>query len=228
MRHITQQQLNNHIDGTLGEHEHREVDAHLESCGECREALAELMSLVAKLGGLPREGRPARDLWSGIAERTVERRLVTPIDRGRAAMRSAWSISLPQAAAAAVAAAIIAGSGVWLALGGGGARAGAGADFSPTPPPTGAELALAPADMATYDDVVAELTRQLNARRAELDPTTVRVIRENIQIIDAAIGEINEALALDPSNEFLNAYLARAMRRKVAVLQSAMTLASRT
>lgn len=226
MRHITQQQLNAYVDGALGEHEHREVGAHLESCDECRDALAELTSLVAELGGLPREGRPARDLWSGIAERTVERRLVTPIDRGRAAMRSAWSISLPQAAAAAVAAAIIAGSGVWLALGGG----GAGPDFSLTPPPpaTGAEFVLAPADMATYDDVVAELTRQLNARRAELDPTTVRVIRENIQIIDAAIGEINEALALDPSNEFLNAYLARAMRRKVAVLQSAMKLASRT
>lgn len=225
MRHITQQQLNAYVDGALGEHEHREVGAHLESCDECRDALAELMSLVAELGGLPREGRPARDLWSGIAERTVERRLVTPIDRGRAAMRSAWSISLPQAAAAAVAAAIIAGSGVWLALGGSGA--GAGPNFSPAPPAT-AEFAVAPADMATYDDVVAELTRQLNVRRAELDPTTVRVIRENIQIIDAAIGEINEALALDPSNEFLNAYLARAMRRKVAVLQSAMTLASRT
>ncbi len=81
MRHITQQQLNAYVDGALGEHEHQEVGAHLESCGECRDALAELMSLVAELGGLPREGRPARDLWSGIAERTVERRLVTPIDR---------------------------------------------------------------------------------------------------------------------------------------------------
>lgn len=63
---------------------------------------------------------------------------------------------------------------------------------------------------------------------ADLDTATARVIKENLEIIDVAIEEINEALSHDPSSEFLNAHLARTLRRKVDVLKRASGLISRT
>jgi hypothetical protein len=71
---------------------------------------------------------------------------------------------------------------------------------------------------------VADLERVLEQGRGTLDTTTVRVIERNLALIDRAITDARRALAADPGNTYLNAHLARTMRRKIDLLRQAATI----
>ncbi len=71
-----------------------------------------------------------------------------------------------------------------------------------------------------------DLERALAARRDQLDTATVRVLEENLGIIDQAISEARAALAEDPANAYLNAHLAATMWRKVHFLQKMAAVAN--
>ena len=223
MKHMTESQLNDYVDGYLDEDEVLEVTRHLEACEDCRESLTRLQDLVKDLGSLPKSGSASQDLWAGIATRTVDRGRVLRLDRVRRSWRRI-SFSLPQVAAAAVLAAVITGGAVWLATRGTGSQVDA--PIAATDASSPGFVALT-AETALYDSLVADLTRVLDQQRDQMEPETVRIIEENLQIIDMAIDDIRGALVEDPSDGFLNAYLARAMRRKVEVLRHASSLASR-
>ena len=75
-----------------------------------------------------------------------------------------------------------------------------------------------------YDAAVADLQRVLEQGRGTLDTTTVRVLERNLALIDRAIADARRALAADPSNSYLNAHLARTMRRKIDLLRQAADL----
>jgi hypothetical protein len=47
----------------------------------------------------------------------------------------------------------------------------------------------------------------------------VRVVRQNLAVIDRAIAEARTALERDPANTYLNLHLADTMRRKVELLR---------
>lgn len=66
----------------------------------------------------------------------------------------------------------------------------------------------------------------LAAGRNTLDSGTVRVLEQNLALIDRAIGDAQRALAADPGNAYLNAHLARTMRQKLDLLRHAATLAA--
>jgi hypothetical protein len=72
---------------------------------------------------------------------------------------------------------------------------------------------------------IAELERTLAASRARLDPETIRVIEQNLSVIDAAIAEVRSALNADPGNAYLNLHLAETMQRKLQLLQEVENLA---
>ena len=76
-----------------------------------------------------------------------------------------------------------------------------------------------------YDAAIAELQQSLEQRRSTLDSSTVRVVEQNLAIIDKAIDDARKALATDPSSRYLNAYLASTMRRKVDLLRRVNSLA---
>ena len=86
--------------------------------------------------------------------------------------------------------------------------------------------------MASLDDVgflqfssqIEELEQILQGARASLDPNTVRILEKNLALIDQAIRESVEALALDPENEFVEDYLRRSYERKVDYLRGATAL----
>ena len=67
----------------------------------------------------------------------------------------------------------------------------------------------------------ATLAATLDARRGELDPETVRVIEENLQIIDSAIAEIEAALAQNPDDPRLEAALLAAWNQRLRLLVDA-------
>jgi hypothetical protein len=80
--------------------------------------------------------------------------------------------------------------------------------------------AAADAVTAVYDREIASLRRMLDTRRTELDSATVRVLEENLTIIDRAIEQSRQALAQDPNSTFLVDHLNSALGRKVQLLRT--------
>ena len=72
---------------------------------------------------------------------------------------------------------------------------------------------------SSTDLAVAELEDALARNESRLDTATVRVVRQNLAVIDRAIAEARAALQNDPANTYLNLHLADTMRRKVELLR---------
>jgi len=72
------------------------------------------------------------------------------------------------------------------------------------------------------------LQEMLRARRDQLDPATVRVVEENLAIIDAAVAQAREAVQRDPGSGFLNHRLESALNKKVQLLRTVALLRSST
>jgi len=95
-----------------------------------------------------------------------------------------------------------------------------------TVPVTAVRNATTPNVTRVYDREIASLRRMLDTRRSELDTATVRVLEENLSIIDRAIDQSRQALARDPNSTFLVNHLNDALGRKVELLRTATLLQS--
>ncbi|HTC25011.1 MAG TPA: zf-HC2 domain-containing protein [Gemmatimonadales bacterium] len=211
--------LSEYLDGELSESERLAMERHLVACPACTTALAALLRVVERARTLP-DRPPVRDLWTGIANRIAE----APSRSGELRTRSwRWTFSIPQLVAAALAIAVVSGGGVWLTVRQPAVPATAGG-VAPAAAPLTPPILPAVAGEARYDAAVADLQRVLDAGRGTLDTTTVRIIEKNLAVIDRAIADARRALAADPGNAYLNAYLARTMRRKIDILRQAATI----
>jgi len=215
--------LSDYLDGELSDAERSALERHLGACPACTTALAELTRVVERARTLPPR-RPTTDLWRGIAGRLAEATPAGPAPAGVGRARR-WTFSLPQLAAAGLVIAVASGGGVGLWLAGSTA-------LRPPAPIAGPPQPVAPVPVelpiglggTKYDAAVADLERVLDAGRGTLDTSTVRIIEQNLALIDRAIADARRALAADPSNAYLNAHLARTMRRKIDLLREAATI----
>jgi hypothetical protein len=226
--------LSEYIDDELTPEERREIEAHLGGCGVCSATLQDLRRIVdqAKTAVPP---APPHDLWSGVAARIGARKAPRRI-----------SFTLPQLAAASVLLVLMSGAIAWrlhstitrtIAAGDSASNVNAGAD-----PIDSAQGRLAPAPSAQetprprvepvglidkqYDSAVADLQRAVDAGRGRLDPATIAVVRQNLEIIDRAIDQARQALVDDPNNSYLTQHLVETRRRKLDLLRRAAALAT--
>jgi hypothetical protein len=211
-------------DEDLDPRERAEIGAHLESCSECRTVLGELRAVAARAASLP-DTAPAANLWAGVADR-INASTVVPF---RARARRRLTFTIPQFVAASLALMVLSGGMVWLSSMGG-SRTELPAVTAVTPSEAEAPAAPRPANFADfyYDEAIADLERTLEAGRQQLDPQTVRVLEENLAAIDRAIDQSRSALSKDPANAFLNAHLAAARNRKLALLRNATALTNKS
>jgi hypothetical protein len=223
-RHASFDELQDYQEGLLPPEESEAVRVHLEGCSACRRDLEALSVLLSRMGDLPREAEPSRDLWPQIEWRIGRE---TGAARG-AEMPGPWEekkrrrqVTLPawQLLAASIALTLVSGGIVWIALSG-------GLRDSPTVASAPADVALAqPAGWETaldeYHGAVSDLEEVLEAGREVLDPETVRILEENLQAIDHAINEAQAALAQDPGSKVLGRLLAENLRRKIDLLRRA-------
>ncbi|MEJ2372080.1 MAG: anti-sigma factor [Gemmatimonadales bacterium] len=208
--------MSDYLDEALEDSERSELEEHLEGCEECRETLVELREVVAQARRLV-DAPPVRDLWPGIAERiraTEERER-----RGRS-----FTFSMPQLAAAAITLVALSSGIAWQAAGGFSTR-----QTEPAAPvaqvPAKAELLLASRIASSdYESAIAQLERVLDVGRERLDTATVRKVDEKLALIDKAIDDARQALAVDPSSAYLNRHLAGTMRRKLDLLRRTAAL----
>lgn len=87
-------------------------------------------------------------------------------------------------------------------------------------PKTSAEVALAPE--------IDQLQDMLQQRRDQLDPSTVKIVEDNLALIDAAVKQARAALQRDPASGFLTERLDNALQKKVELLRTVALLPSRS
>jgi anti-sigma factor RsiW len=227
--------LSEYVDGELDAAERAALDVHLQLCEGCAGTVEELRAVVLRAGALGASA-PETDLWPAIEARIAAPRKARVLDPGdwhgleapRATGPGAWrprrwSFTLPQLAAAAALLILLPSVTLWTVL------SRRPAAVVPPSGPSAAAPAVAivqPAgfEAARYDAAIADLERVLREHRSELDPATVRVIEQNLLIIDQATAQARRALAADPANRYLNGHLAAQLVRRLTLLRQATAL----
>jgi anti-sigma factor RsiW len=218
--------LSDYLDGELSDQEQRTVAAHVAGCVECSRMLNELRAVVERARTLaPVE--PSADGWKAVADRIAvesERPIATFETRRR------FSFTWPELIAASVLLVLVSG---WAALridrpaasttesnANLQVRQPGGADLQ-----AGPDVVAANFDDTEYDAAVADLQRALQSGRGQLDPATVKIVEQNLAIIDQAVDDARSALAQDPANADLSGYLQETKRRKLDLLRHAAAFA---
>ena len=205
------EQLDDYVDGSLDAASAEQVRLHLAGCAQCRVQERQLRSLLAAASGLPDSIEPPPEVWQGVRLRTIE--------RGRQRRTALWGMRYHLATAALLL--IVLSSGATLLL----MRGGHPAERSVAVQATGAALTAAEQE---YVRTANELEARLAARGADIDTVTVRVVRENLLIIDQAIAEARNALARDPQNPNLGRLISTNYKRKIQVLERTLRLSAQS
>jgi hypothetical protein len=211
--------LSEYLDNELSRPERFELEAHLKVCTACRATLEELKAVVVRAGRLE-DREPEYDLWPGVREAIGSRKVVELDSRRKLARR--FTFSLPQLVAAAAALVLVSGGTAWVMSN----PDGGGREVADAPQPPRFETQSVSFDRkGRADSAITELERILQEESGRLDSSTVRILTQNLALIDRAIGQARKALESDPSNPYLNDHLARTMRKKIEVLRHAADLA---
>jgi hypothetical protein len=196
--HLNEAQINDYVDNALSESEAATMRAHLQSCAECQSGIESLRATLGRLGGLPKSIQPDRDLRSDIW--------------AQADRRTLWHWRYPLAAAAVLLIAISSVVTVLLTRNSG-------------QPVVRVTESSSHVDLVRLEDQYSSelesLQRTLRQQRAQLSPETVRILEENLEIIDKAIGEARTALINDPQSNMLGELLRSAYQRKLDLLKQA-------
>lgn len=223
MNDIWMDRLSEYFDGELNESEQRELEAHLAGCDDCRVILSQLGLVVARAGSLS-DREPVADLWPPVREAMNAGKVVSLETKRRPARR--FSFSLSQLTAAAAALVLVSAGGAWLAISQGAEDPAGQVTAAPNNP---AALPVTQAGgfdpRGRADSAIIELETILAEGSGRLDSSTVRILTENLALIDRAIGQARAALQTDPNSAYLNDHLARTMRKKIEVLRRAADLA---
>jgi hypothetical protein len=230
------------IDGTIAPARRRELDDHLASCESCRAVAADLRQIREVSARLPVH-RPSERVWEHLSARLPVALTESPgrtqdePPRGgffSALLTPRWRLAWGGGLAAAVAALVLVA--VFLPR------------DRPTAPRVVATTATRPqpagspsvhagdADlvqsveselrMATqhYEKAIGGLEQMATAGEGTLDPKVAGAIRQNLTVLDRAIGESRTALQNQPTNELAQESLFEAFRRKVGLLQDTVAL----
>jgi anti-sigma-K factor RskA len=197
--------IDRYLAGSLAVEERAAFEAHVTGCAECAADLAAARLVLPAAAALPRSITPPADFWPAIRSR-IGAAGARPSRRWRTiALATAAGIGLIAASSAVT---------LWVVNGRAEHR------LARAPNPRIIE--------ASWINATAELTRALDAERGKLAPATIATVERNLAVIDAAIAESRAALAADPGNRDLAALLWASYRQKVALLQQANRLATRT
>jgi hypothetical protein len=209
--HLTEDERQGFADGSLDDTGADHASRHLASCVECAADVARLRTLVSRARASSAPQTDLDALWPGIRSR-IEAAKIVPLaatapssapPRGRIT-RTHWT-AIGIAAAAAV---LAVGIGLTLR-----------ANRAPVPRvATAPQLTTINDSARLYRDEAERLLRDLELRRAMLRPETRASIDSDLRTIDAAIAELEAAIAHDPNNAALRQLLASSYRQKVELL----------
>ena len=214
-----QSRLHDALDGTLSGEEAADMRRHLGGCVACRNELEAIDAVRQAAAALPRSIEPERDLWPGIAERLAAEGVVrTSFGRGTAGHAAIGRKAVPLRWVAAAAVVIVA---VTLAyqLGRSQRTTMVAEDVAGDPTPAVVAASASPDVELELQEVRDDLRARLEVRRDVLDPATLQIIDDNLELIDGAIERISAALESDPGNARLTRQLVFAYRQQIDLLR---------
>jgi len=213
--------LSEYIDGELDSAEQAALEEHLATCGRCYATLGDLRQVVARAKQLE-DREPANDLWAGIRAGMTPARSAG-VSQSSTSSRRRFAFTVPQLLAASIALMLVSGGSAWLAL----RQPQQTQPITQRTPPPSEHVRQVDWTRST-DAAIADLQVALDQNENRLDTATVRIVRQNLAIIDRAIAEARAALDKDPGNTYLTLHLADTMRRKVELLRRVNDLAARS
>lgn len=227
--HLTELELNDYADGLLEAVAAARLEEHIAECATCAIELQRINDLQASLRALPRTIEPPRDLRAGMWDRIDAAALVkftytqTPIHPNTHTPINSYSHTQRLRLATAAVLLIAASSAITLAI----------VKKQPSPPYAGQlNRALVSNNARSlelqYNGELEQLHAILQKSQGRLAPETVRILADNLAIIDNAIGEARTALLADPNSSMLVDLLRSAYERKVELLRQAAKSSSST
>jgi anti-sigma factor RsiW len=221
-RYLTQiQEL---VDGTLGAIRRADLEAHLETCEDCRALLADLERIRDAAGHLG-ELVPPDGAWLQIAGRLRQEGRAHPPERAATRRFRTGHVAI-----LALAAALVLAVGVSLVM----LVPGARRQQVATPAPAPVQAADQPAVEAVQTEVdqaqkqmemaISHMEQIAHANTQALDPTTAATLDKNLGIIDQAIAETRAAVKSEPASVTARSALFEALKQKVALLQDTIAL----
>ena len=199
------------VDETLDTESRRQIDRHLAGCDPCRRLLADLRHIRALAGSLE-SIEPPTHLWNSVKRRVAA-------DAAPPRSSAGWWWLFGGTALAGVAALVLV--------------VFPGAPVAELPPPARVAGGSAGDPMTTpalelverqYAEAIVQLERLAADDRASAAPVGRSLVR-NLAIIDNAIAESRRAVATAPDSAVARSRLRTGLRRKVTVLQTAVTVA---
>jgi anti-sigma factor RsiW len=203
-----QQKLNDYVDDVLSAAEVQDVEAFLVNNHDAQAEVAFLRQLARESALLPRVMAPKRDLWAGVADQLVQKRV---LPWRRWASFAAAAVLLVAASSAITVLYMKQSIDVPHVI------VQAQKETSPA-------LAAFEASEQSYSTAIAQLTETLHQRREALAPETVAAIETNLKVIDEAIRASRLALDADPHNQASVHMILAMYKRKVDLLQQIVGL----
>jgi anti-sigma factor RsiW len=237
-----QSALSELVDGTLPRDRRSHVEAHVESCADCRTLLADIRRMRERARALPKMMPPA-ELWDkvrGDFDRQAGLLRQGSGAQGRLPHQEAGRLphqertlsfvprrhSVLAGLAAAAVLVLATATGVYYMT----RRpapaqpvASNPANAQPAATVTSIEAELSLADQH-YSNAIAALEKVAQEGQGALDPKTAAVLAKSNAILDQAINESRAALRTQPTSEVARASLFEALQRKVALLRDTVTL----
>ena len=222
---VVEATLLEYFEGTLGPDATARLEAHAARCLPCGSLIRDVNGIRDDAASLA-ELSPPSDLWAGIESRIQPRVVSIDAARAHSGMSRKWL------AAAAVLLVASTSTVTYLAT----SRSLREGAASPAPNRRPAGTLASSGDRTAaiaftelpYDGEIRRLQSALVERRTQLDPATVRIVEDNLKLIDTAVRQARAALARDPASGFLSGQLNNALEKKIELLRTAALLPSRT
>jgi anti-sigma factor RsiW len=213
--HLDETEINDWVDGLLDPARQREIERHVLECDQCRHDADSLRSVLRSVHALPREVEPPASIRSAIRARIDEAPAQFDVFPGTVAVprwydRSLRSLRAPLAAAAAI---LIAFSAALTTL-------FIKDDATALPGTSLVDPQFASVE-ARYRQATEELAALLHDVRAALPDGTGSLLDHDLAVLDTALAEARNALALDPGNPMLTSILLASYEKKLEILRRA-------
>lgn len=219
--HLTDSQLHDLCDEALPKSVIQAMRQHLDGCANCRDRVVRLEALLAAAATAPTEIPPPEDLWPSLRGRIESGKMAAIIGEpsGPTPTRPWWTTTGAALTTAALLVLVTATvTAVLVAPEPQAADPGAESGLLVAPANAPAELSML---ITNYEGLTNRLAREFARIRQRLPPDAVATVEVNLQVIDAALAEIQGVIAQEPHNAALLELLATIYRQKVSVLEHA-------
>jgi len=201
------------LDSHLEADRMKELEEHIHACPACRKKLREAGELRERLSRLPGRITPQRDLWEGINSRIRQ--------KDRAPGKLPVYRLVPLAAAALIVIGYLVVSLVQTS-----SPISPGGSLVQLISMSGWERNIARRFLdieRKYQKVKEDFLVTIEARGDAMDPRFVNIVKNQLEIIDQAVTELQNALEAQPENRDLWMLMARANENRMKILETAQT-----